>query len=223
MGFMETATTESKLQKTIAESKKISYEEFLEQFDEDTWAEWVDGEIIMVPSATERHQDISVFLTTLLRLYVDSRKLGKLSNAPYQMKLEFSGREPDIIFISSRHLDRVKNDYLYGPADMIVEIASPESMRRDRGDKFYEYESAGIQEYWLIDPIRKQAEFYGLGTDKLYHLISTDVEDIYHSEIIKGFWLRISWLWEEPLPSALDAWQEINRDSKDGVMVRYSA
>ena len=106
---------------------------------------------------------------------------------------------------------------------MIVEIASPESMRRDRGDKFYEYESAGIQEYWLIDPIRKQAEFYGLGTDKLYHLISTDVEDIYHSEIIKGFWLRISWLWEEPLPSALDAWQEINRDSKDGVMVRYSA
>jgi Uma2 family endonuclease len=198
------------METALIESKKISYEEFLEQSDEDIWAEWVDGEIIMVPSASERHQDINVFLTSILRFYVDSRKLGKLYNNPYQMKLESSGREPDIVFVSTEHLNRIKYTYLEGPADMVVEIVSPESMRRDRGDKFYEYESAGIPEYWLIDPIRKQAEFYRLGADKLYHLISTDAEDIYRSEIVKGFWLKVSWLWEEPLPSVLDAWKEIN-------------
>lgn len=209
---METAFIKSGSQeKTKTESKKMTYQEFLELCDEDTLAEWEDGEIIMVPSASERHQDITVFLTVLLRLYVDSRKLGKLYNAPYQIRLESSGREPDIIFVSNENLTRIKDAYLDGAADMVVEITSPESMRRDRGDKFYEYESAGISEYWLIDPIRKQAEFYRLGEDKLYHSILTDTEGIYRSEIIKDFWIKVSWLWEEPLPSVLDAWQEINK------------
>ena len=83
---METAFIKSGSQeKTKTESKKMTYQEFLELCDEDTLAEWEDGEIIMVPSASERHQDITVFLTVLLRLYVDSRKLGKLYNAPYQI------------------------------------------------------------------------------------------------------------------------------------------
>ncbi|MDQ1318749.1 MAG: hypothetical protein QG588_2411, partial [Candidatus Poribacteria bacterium] len=135
------------------------------------------------------------------------------SNAPYQMKLDSSGREPDIIFVSSEHLDRVKNDYLHGPADMIIEIISKESRSRDRGDKFYEYESAGISEYWLIDPIRQQAEFYRIDTDSRYHSILPDSEGIYRSEVIKGFWLRVSWLWKEPLPSVLDVWLKINTES----------
>ena len=207
---METALTESKLQKTIAESKKISYEEFLDLCDEDTWAEWVDGEIIMATPASIKHQDIIRFLMRIVDQHIESNNLGKVIIAPFQMKL-ISGREPDIMFVSTEHLDRIKNTYLEGSADMVVEITSPESMIRDRGDKFYEYESAGISEYWLIDPIRKQAEFYRLGADKLYHLISPDAQDIYHSEIIKGFGVKVSWLWEEPLPLVSDAWREISQ------------
>ena len=95
---------------------------------------------------------------------------------------------------------------------MIIEIISKESRSRDRGDKFYEYESAGISEYWLIDPIRQQAEFYRIGTDNRYHSILPDSEGIYRSEVIKGFWLSVSWLWKEPLPSVLDVWLEINTE-----------
>jgi len=210
--FMETALIESKIQTTIAESKKISYEEFLDWCDEDIWAEWVDGDIIMTSPASIQHQRISGFLVKILSRYVESHSLGEIIFAPFQMKL-ISGREPDIMFVSIEHLDRIKNTYLEGSADMVVEIVSPESMRRDRADKFFEYESVGIPEYWLIDPIRKQAEFYRLGADKLYHLISPDSEDVYHSEIIKGFWLKVSWLWQEPLPPVSDAWQEINQGS----------
>ena len=45
----------------------------------------------------------------------------------------------------------------------MVEIASPESRLRDRGEKFAEYEAGSVREYWLIDRERKEADFYRLG------------------------------------------------------------
>lgn len=192
------------------EKDKISYEDFLAQCDEDTWAEWVDGEVNMVSPASERHQDIFRFLMTLLSDYAEFQNLGRIIPAPFQMRLESSGREPDILYIASAHLDRIKDTYLEGPADMVVEIISKESRNRDRGEKFYEYESAGISEYWLVDPIREQVEFYKLGADSQYHLILPDAEGLYHSEAVPGFQFKVSWLWQKPLPSVLTILRELN-------------
>lgn len=192
------------------EKVKVSYEDFLAGCDEDTWAEWVDGDIIMVSPASKRHQDIVLFLATLLNDYVESRNLGEIITAPFQMKLGVSGREPDTLYISNAHLDRVKKTYLDGPADMVIEIISEESGTRDRGEKFFEYEAAGIPEYWLIDPIRQQAEFYRIGTDNRYHFVLPDAEGIYHSEAVPGFWIKVSWLWQEPLPPAWEIRRELN-------------
>jgi Uma2 family endonuclease len=206
---METALTESKIQTTIAESKKISYEEFLDWCDEDTLAEWVNGEIIMTSPASIQHQRISSFLVKILSRYVESHSLGEIIFAPFQMKLPYSGREPDIIFVHSSHLDRLKETFLEGPADMAVEIISKESIGRDRGNKFIEYESGGVTEYWLIDPMRKQAEFYRLGDDKCYHTVMLDTEGKYHSEVIQGFWIKPVWLWQDPLPLVWEITKEL--------------
>lgn len=191
--------------------QKTTYEDFLTQYDS-VRAEWVDGEVIMSPPASEHHQNIIGFLVNLLRPYVESRVLGKVLIAPFQMKLgpDLPGREPDLLYVASAHLDRLKETYLDGPADMAVEIVSKESINRDRGEKFVEYEAAGVSEYWLIDPIRQQAEFYRLGADNHYHPVLPDDKGIYHSEVVKGFWLRVSWLWQEPLPHVLEVWKELN-------------
>jgi Uma2 family endonuclease len=198
----------SEIKESIAD-EKISYEDFLVHY-EDTFAEWVDGRVIMSPPVSLKHQDIVGFLESLLRFYIVSRSLGKILMGPFQMKMEKSGREPDIIYVSSQRFDRLGDIYLDGPADVAVEVISKESRHRDTVKKMNEYESAGVLEYWLIDPIRKQAKFYQLGTDHLYHQVPLDNEGIYHSEVITGFWLRVSWLWQEPLP-LLEAWQEINQ------------
>ena len=189
--------------------EKISYEDFLVCY-EDTFAEWVDGRIIMSPPVSFKHQDIVSFLVYLLQSYIVPKNLGKILLAPYQMKMEKSGREPDIIYVSYQHYDRIRHVYLDGPADMAVEIISKESRHRDTVKKMKEYESAGVLEYWLIDPIRKQAKFYRLGTDNLYHQVPLDIESVFHSEVIQGFWLKVSWLWQGPL-HLLEAWQEINQ------------
>lgn len=211
MNSMETALAEINSMENIAKSKKkISYEEFLELCDEDTLAEWVNGEIIMTSPVSRKHQKISKFLEHIIDTYVTFHNLGEMLQEKFQMKLPYSGREPDIIFIQSDHLDRLKETYLDGPADMVIEIISKESINRDRGDKFIEYESAGVTEYWLIDPLRKQAEFYRIGDDNCYHPVALDGEGKYHSEAIPGFWFKVSWLWQEPLPPVWEIRKELN-------------
>lgn len=182
--------------------EKMTYEEFLDWVDEDTYAEWVDGEIIMMSPASDRHQDIVRFLTTLLSIYCETYDLGIIRPVPFQMKTgaELPGREPDVLFLHRDHLDRRQETYLDGPADLVIEIVSPESLGRDRGDKFVEYEAGGVLEYWLIDPQREQAEFYRLGDDGRYRLVTPDAGGVYHSAVLTDFWLRVDWLWQEPLP-----------------------
>lgn len=117
------------------------------------------------------------------------------------------GREPDVLFIANDHLDMLKDTYLAGAADMVVEVISPESLVRDRGAKFYEYEKGGVGEYWLIDPMRQLAEFYRLDNG-VYRLASVSEDGIYRSAALRGLWLRVDWLWQEPLPPLMSILKE---------------
>ena len=188
--------------------EKMTYAEFLARIDEDTYAEWVDGDVIMVSPVSSRHQDVSDFLTAVLRTYAQMCALGRVISAPFQMKLAKSSREPDILFVSKEHLERLRPTYLDGPADLVVEIISPESAARDRGEKFYEYEAAGIPEYWLIDPDRETAEFYRLEGD-YYRTTFVGREGVYRSQVLPDFWLRVEWLWQDPLPPVEDVMLDI--------------
>jgi Uma2 family endonuclease len=187
---------------------RMSYEEFLEWCGEDTWAEWVDGEVIVLSPASDRHQDLVRFLTAVLSVFIETRELGIVRPAPFQMKLE-QGREPDVLFVAHEHLDRLKENYLDGPADLVIEIASPDSVERDRGAKFVGYEAGRVREYWLIDPLRERAEFYQLDEEGFYRPVSPDVEGVYRSQVVSGFWLKVEWLWQEPLPRVLDILREM--------------
>lgn len=190
---------------------KISFEEFLAWADEDTRAEWEDGQIIVMSPASLEHQELSGWLSTILRVYTRRRNLGQILTAPFLVRLQIpqQGREPDLIFIKTEHLDRLQHSYLLGPPDLVVEIVSTESIGRDRGRKFVEYEADGIPEYWLLDPLRQEAEFYQLGSDNHYHLSLPDPTGVYHSLSVSGFWLKVSWLWHKPLPDELDILQEL--------------
>lgn len=97
----------------------------------------------------------------------------------------------------------LKSTYLDGPADLMVEIISPESVARDRGEKFVEYQAAGIPEYWVIDPQLRQAEFYHLDVHGNYQLIPPDEHGAYRSRAIAGVWLSVARLWQEPLPATV--------------------
>lgn len=202
---------------TLAQAKsttKISYEDFLEWLNEERHAEWVDGEIIEMSPVSNQHQDVVGFLAALLRVYAEARQLGEIRGEPYQMKpaVSLPGRAPDIFFVATAHLDRLKKTFLEGPADLVVEIISPESRVRDRGEKFFEYEQGGVSEYWLLDPLRQQVEFYQLSENGIYRTVPLDQEGRYYSAVLPGLWLQADWLWQTPLPPLLfilKAWELI--------------
>ena len=187
----------------------ISYEAFLERTDL-TFAEWVDGKIIIKPSETCRHQNLSGFLLASLGVFAEEHRLGWTCSR-LQMKLgpDLPGREPDLLFVGNENPATVQKYHLAGPADLAVEIISPESRARDRGEKFYEYEQAGIKEYWLIDPDREQAEFYRLGARGIYELVRLE-DGVFESVVLPGLRLEPAWFWQEPLPplmSILKLWK----------------
>ncbi|MCD6203589.1 MAG: Uma2 family endonuclease [Methanophagales archaeon] len=186
----------------------ISYEDFLALCDEDTLAEWVNGKIERYSSASDVHQDLAGWLNSVLRIYVEANKLGIIRSAPFQMKTgpDLPGREPDIIFLRDENRDKLKKRYLDGPADLVIEIISEESLLRDRGEKFAEYEIGGVKEYWILDPETKRADFFILKEGR-YERRVEDTHGIYHSEIIEGLWLKVAWLWN--LPPVLDVLREL--------------
>ncbi len=198
--------------KTEVPTQKMTFEEFLDWCDEDTWAEWVDGEVVMVAPASNKHQDLRGFLESILRLYAEAHELGKVFGAPFLMKLPETlrrGREPDILFIAKDHLSRLQTTYLDGSADLAMEIISPESRLRDRGEKFAEYELGGLREYWFIDPDEKRVDFYLLDAEGRYARRRPDAQGIYRSETMKGLWLEVEWLWQEPLPKLIQVQREL--------------
>ena len=178
---------------------RITWEEFLDWCDEETHAEWVDGEVFLEGSKSCAHQGTLGFFSALLCGYAQERDLGEIISR-FMMFLPSRpcARVPDLMFIARENQDRVQEFFLDGPADLVVEIISPESRDRDRGDKFFEYETAGVREYWLLDPQRRRAEWYQLQDDGAYSTAASDGEGVYHSQVLAGLWLRESWIWQPP-------------------------
>jgi Uma2 family endonuclease len=188
----------------------MTYEEFLAWTNEDTWAEWVDGEVIFMSPVTDEHADLAGWLLAILRPFVEAYDLGIVRTEPVQMKtgLNLPGRSPDLLFVAKENLTRRKKTHIGGPADLVIEIISPESVERDRSTKYSEYERGGVREYWLIDPLLKQAAFYHLGAEGRYQSLLIDKAGIARSEVLADVWLKVDWLWQSPLPPVLSVLRE---------------
>ena len=193
--------------------QRMSYEDYLNYGDDTTRSEWVDGEILVYMPPRDEHQTILEFLYTLLHLFADLKKLGRVRIAPFETKLWEGGpsREPDLLFMSEANLKNLSSKRFSGAPDLAIEIISPGSLYIDRNDKFREYERAGVTEYWLIDsrPGHERADFYRLDGEQRYALFATETDEKVASEVLEGFWLRPAWLWQTPSPSPLRVLAEV--------------
>jgi len=193
--------------------QKLTYEEFLREYD-GQYAEYVDDEVIEPMSVTQRHDFLLGFLRTILTFYIQAKNLGRICGEPYQMKMviddKIKGREPDIFFVKTENLHRISEKFFDGAADLVIEIVSPESVMRDTQDKFEEYEAAGVKEYWIIDPNRRTANFYGYDDDGKYKLLHLSAEGIFESRVVEGLWINTDWLWQEELLNLIDILKEWN-------------
>lgn len=144
---------------TITQPKKNALSEF-EALPEGTLAQLIGGEIVMSPSPTAHHQIAQMNLAAKLQAFVTGNKLETVIGAP--IDVYFSDEEvyqPDIVFISREKSDIIK-EKIYGVPDLVVEVLSPSSAYHDLKYKWRIYETSGVQEYWIADPVARSVEIY---------------------------------------------------------------
>lgn len=188
--------------------RRLSEKEFVAWCDEDVKAEWTDGDVVVMSPATLLHSRIARFLVSLLHEYGAKRKLGEALGPEFSVRLGAKRRTPDVLFVSNDRLSRLQPAHFEGPPNMIFEVVSDESVERDWRDKYFEYQAAGVDEYWIVDPQYQRIAPYSLGTDCAYHGIS-ERDGRVSSIAVPGFYLRPEWLWQEPLPNVSDLLPEL--------------
>src|SRR5947207_2192487 len=116
---------------TIAQSppqpapRRMSYEEFLKTDFGTQRAEWINGEVSYMGTVSTIHVRVTGFLLSLIKFWIDAGGGGDLFFEPFNMRTERSGRNPDILYVSPEHLERIQPNHLLGPADLVVEVVSP--------------------------------------------------------------------------------------------------
>lgn len=109
---------------------------------------------------------------------------GELFFAPLDVTLTDKNiLQPDILFVSDARKEIIKPERIDGPCDLVIEIISPTTRRRDSLEKMELYRKAGIPHYWLIDPDENNLEAFFL-KDENYSLVATGAPDrmFYHPQ-----------------------------------------
>lgn len=156
-----------------------------------------EGVLIMPPHPTDTHQRIVGVLYRRIHAFVETHNLGTVRFAPLPVRLWLGKiREPDILFVSYAHADRV-GEQAYGPPDLAVEVLSPGTRRADRGEKFLEYARASVDEYWLVDPDVWTIEVFVLkeGTYALLGKFGTG--ETVHSQVLGDFQMAVDEVFAE--------------------------
>jgi Uma2 family endonuclease len=159
--------------------------------DTNRFIELYQGELIMPPHPTHRHQRVVGRAYRLLADFVEGRSLGIVQVAPLPVRLGPDHvREPDVLFLLNEHADRVRDQY-WGPPDLAMEVTSPSTRQPDRQEKLREYAQASIREYWLLDPEEETIEVYVL-RKRAYRLwAKAGRGETAASQLVTGFKLRV--------------------------------
>ena len=116
-----------------------------------------DGVVYDMASPSQEHQTISMELSTVLNTYIRGKKGScRVFHAPFDVKLSeqpLTIVQPDLMIVCDK--DKLDGKRCNGAPDFIIEIVSPGNPADDYIRKLYYYKNAGVREYWIVDPRRK--------------------------------------------------------------------
>lgn len=138
---------------------KLDYGDLQHAPDDGNRWELVDGEVLVTPSPTTRHQRIVKRLFEQLAVHFEGGSLGEVFFAPLDVIL--SSHDvivPDLAVVTD--LATVSERGIEGPPAIVVEVLSPSSVERDRDLKAKRYAALGVDHYWIVDPKARRVECY---------------------------------------------------------------
>ena len=141
----------------------LTYDDYCQIPDDGNRYEVIDGVLYMSPSPIVRHQRVSRNLSLLLSAWVKKTNAGEVLFAPMDVVLsENNVVQPDILFVSNERSSIIEEKNLQGAPDLLIEILSEGNRRHDEVRKRILYESFGVKEYWIVDPVLETIKVYRL-------------------------------------------------------------
>jgi Uma2 family endonuclease len=181
---------------------------FDELVDEDTKAELFDGVMIVHSPATLEHDDVGGFVRGLMRFYAARKKLGKVLGPDGIVHLKTCRKFcPDFFYVSKERMPRPMPKEYEGAPDLVGEVLSPSTRDYDLDDKRSAYQQAGVGEIWYLDVANAQLIVDRKTKGK--YTTETVEKGKTASNVLKGFWVDVSWLWDDPLPDPLTCLEKI--------------
>jgi Uma2 family endonuclease len=179
----------------VEDEAPLTHAEFMLFAPETQKAELIEGEMFMSPPAFEEHERLQTLLMTILKMYVSRYDLGEVrgSRTPIYIS-ETQTYEPDILFVRRERTHIITRQKLIEAPDLVIEILSAATARYDRGVKLENYDKAGVQEIWLVDPYGPAGtQFFQRQQTRLIEVAPR--EGILYSVAVPNLQFRVAWLW----------------------------
>jgi Uma2 family endonuclease len=146
---------------TQARSGKLTYRDFLKFPDDGKRHELIDGVHYVTPSPASGHQRVVGNLYFLIRLHLEQHGGGEVFLSPFDVLFTMSDIVvPDLLFVSDARKHVVTEQHVEGAPDLVVEVRSPSTRRRDESAKLKLYDRSDVTEYWVIDPVAALVRVY---------------------------------------------------------------
>lgn len=154
--------------------------------------EIINGEEIMGPSPFGKHQDVVLNLVKTILSFLENNDVGKLCLAPLDVIFEdaMNRLQPDIIFIRKENM-AIFQDWIRGVPDMVCEIVSPGTYRKDTAIKKEIYERYRVPEYWIVIPDLQAIEILTIENDKYQTHSVAELQGVVSSKVIEGLQVNI--------------------------------
>ncbi len=171
---------------------RLTYDDYCLLSEDGKRREIIGGDLFVTPSPLTPHQRAVTRLVARLWHFVETHKLGEVFGAPFDVVFsEFDVVEPDLLYISNARADILTSKNVQGPPDLVVEVLSEGTEKRDRTIKLKLYGKFGVNEYWTIDPHGPSAEIYRRSEEGLTLAVRLSAEDLLSSPMFPAFTLPL--------------------------------
>ena len=175
---------------------KLTYDDFVQFPDDGLRHELIDGEHYVTPSPNIKHQTVSINLTVLIGSWLDNHPIGRLFHAPLDVVFSMVDVvEPDLLYLSNdRAAEALTTLHVRGVPELVIEIASPGTRKRDETIKRRLYERTGVSEYWVVDPELDAIRVYRRHGDAFgrVHELSASAADVLTTPLLPGLEIPLS-------------------------------
>lgn len=176
---------------------KLTYEQFRQLPDDGKRYELIRGEVHLTPAPNTKHQFVVHNLDMSLGAYVHKNKLGEIWEAPLDVRItEDTALQPDLIFVASTRAEIIREEFIAGTPDLVVEVLSASTAAHDRATKLPLYAEAGVKEVWLIDPQAKTVEVLKLQGKKYLVDATLAGDQVLTSNLFPGWQLPLTELFD---------------------------